>query len=424
MLTRSIDLDDPSDVTIEEKIFSNAKRVCVTFAVAALAISGLDLLNIRPLERAAEFVQAHRNADIAEWPALIRTGIAQIALDSPASVTVAIPGEALAMTPPPPPPARAAFASAAAAPPATDIDIKIPDAVADEAPSVDTGPATATVANNAAVADLAAARRKDAVEVAMVAPPTLKPATLADLAQHAQDMANKARDSARAELPASASPAAATMQLASLTPNALPDGQAAAQASKISLPDMIAVLPPPAPGAPPPSPAERLHLEGKERARAERCLANAIYFEARDQPYKGQVAVAQVVMNRVFSGIYPHDVCGVIYQNANRHLACQFTFACNGKRKIIDERAAWARANRIARQTLDGVLYVQAVGTATHYHATYVRPSWVHEMHRIAREGTHLFYRPIAWGSGANEPVWSREQQDAQKQLASNSKKR
>ncbi|HEX8829402.1 MAG TPA: cell wall hydrolase, partial [Xanthobacteraceae bacterium] len=75
------------------------------------------------------------------------------------------------------------------------------------------------------------------------------------------------------------------------------------------------------------SPAQRLGLEGNARAKAEKCLADAVYFEARGEVIKGQQAVAQVVMNRVFSGYYPHDVCGVVYQNAGRHLACQFTFA-------------------------------------------------------------------------------------------------
>ena len=96
----------------------------------------------------------------------------------------------------------------------------------------------------------------------------------------------------------------------------------------------------------------------------------------------------------------------VIYQNANRHLACQFTFACDGKRKVINERGAWARANRIARQTLDGKLYVPAVAKSTHYHAVYVHPYWMREMHKLARFGIHTFYRPIAWGNGSYEPVW------------------
>lgn len=158
--------------------------------------------------------------------------------------------------------------------------------------------------------------------------------------------------------------------------------------------------------APPPSPADRLNLSGKEYSRAERCLANAIYFEARSEPIRGQMAVAQVVINRVFSGFYPADVCGVVYQNANRHLACQFTFACDGKSKIITERRHWAIANRIARQTLDGQIYVPEVGKSTHYHAAYVSPNWTHEMRRLVRFGLHSFYRPYAWGNGSDEPVW------------------
>jgi spore germination cell wall hydrolase CwlJ-like protein len=85
----------------------------------------------------------------------------------------------------------------------------------------------------------------------------------------------------------------------------------------------------------------------------------------------------------------------VIYQNANRHLACQFTFVCDGKSEAITERGAWARARRIARQTLDGRLYVPTVCTATHYHAVYVHPYWTRAMRKLVREGIHSFYRPI-----------------------------
>lgn len=158
--------------------------------------------------------------------------------------------------------------------------------------------------------------------------------------------------------------------------------------------------------APPLSPADRLGLKGKEYSRAERCLANAVYFEARSEPIRGQMAVAQVVINRVFSGFYPNDVCGVVYQNSSRHLACQFTFACDGKSKAITERSHWAVANRIARQTLDGQIYVPEVGKSTHYHAAYVHPNWVHEMRKLVRFGLHSFYRPYAWGNGSDEPVW------------------
>jgi Cell Wall Hydrolase len=155
------------------------------------------------------------------------------------------------------------------------------------------------------------------------------------------------------------------------------------------------------------SPAERLSLDGKPRAKAEKCLADAVYFEARGEPIRGQMAVAQVVMNRVFSGRYPNNVCGVVYQNANRHLACQFTFACEGKNlSRIDEPEMWAQAKRIAKDTLDGKIWLAEVGHATHYHAYWVHPSWVHEMARVYKLGVHTFYRPRAWGDGSDDPIW------------------
>jgi spore germination cell wall hydrolase CwlJ-like protein len=157
------------------------------------------------------------------------------------------------------------------------------------------------------------------------------------------------------------------------------------------------------------TPAQRLGLEGKARAKAEKCLADAVYFEARGEVRKGQEAVAQVVMNRVFSGYYPHDVCGVVYQNAHRHLACQFTFACEGKDlSRIDEPDMWEQAKSIAKDTLDGKIWLAEVGHATHYHAYWVHPSWVHEMTRLFKLGVHTFYRPRNWGDGQDEPVWGK----------------
>ena len=121
-------------------------------------------------------------------------------------------------------------------------------------------------------------------------------------------------------------------------------------APPVVLPQMTDVLPRP---RPPLTPAQKLGLEGKERAKAEKCLSNAIYFEARNEPVRGQIAVAQVVLNRVFSPYYPGDVCGVVYQNAHRRLACQFTFACDGIPDIVREKGPWSRAQKIAKQALE-----------------------------------------------------------------------
>src|SRR6187401_1215702 len=156
----------------------------------------------------------------------------------------------------------------------------------------------------------------------------------------------------------------------------------------------------------PKSPAERLNLSGAKRAKAEKCLANAVYFESRSEPVRGQIAVAQVVMNRVFSGYYPGDVCGVVYQNAHRHLACQFTFACDGIPDVVTDQESWTRAQRIARETLDGKLWLPEIAKATHYHASYVHPYWVRAMRKNSKIGLHHFYRPRKWGDGSDEPSW------------------
>ncbi len=158
---------------------------------------------------------------------------------------------------------------------------------------------------------------------------------------------------------------------------------------------------------PPLTPAQRLDLIGKDYDKAEKCLAQAIYFEARNEPARGQQAVAQVVLNRVFSPYYPKDVCSVVYQNAHRHLSCQFTFACDGKPEAVNERGAWTRANRIAKQTLDAKIWLPEVNKATHYHAAYVRPNWIRDMNVMVRHGLHTFYRPRNWGDGSGEANWA-----------------
>ena len=186
------------------------------------------------------------------------------------------------------------------------------------------------------------------------------------------------------------------LKLSALTPNASDDsGESVANKGQVT-----------GDNARPKSPAERLALSGASRAKAEKCLANAVYFEARDEPLRAQIAVAQVVLNRVFSPFYPNDVCGVVYQNADRHLACQFTFACDGKRDVITEPDAWVRAQRIARDMLDGKLWMPEVAKSTHYHDYWAHPDWVGEMKRIDRLGGLIFYRPRAWGDGSNEPTW------------------
>ena len=124
-----------------------------------------------------------------------------------------------------------------------------------------------------------------------------------------------------------------------------------------------------------------------------RCLAQAIYFEARSESEDGRAAVAQVVLNRVQSGLYPNTVCGVVFQNAHRHLACQFTFACEGKSLRITEPQPWQAAVRIARDVYEGKTYLTDVGASTHYHADYVRPYWARRLKKMDTIGRHVFYK-------------------------------
>jgi spore germination cell wall hydrolase CwlJ-like protein len=133
-------------------------------------------------------------------------------------------------------------------------------------------------------------------------------------------------------------------------------------------------------------------IKPEDTAREQRCLAEAVYFEARSEVEEGRAAVAQVVLNRVKSGVYPGSVCGVVYQNRHRKLACQFTFACEGKPLRVTETEPWEAAVRIARDVYEGRIYLAEVGAATHYHADYVRPTWAKKLKKMDVIGRHVFY--------------------------------
>ena len=127
--------------------------------------------------------------------------------------------------------------------------------------------------------------------------------------------------------------------------------------------------------------------------REKRCLAEAVYFESRSEPEDGQAAVAQVVLNRVQSGLYPSTICGVVYQNRSHYKACQFSFACEGRSLRITERESWATAVRIASEVMDGRTYISDVGRSTHYHTDYVHPRWARALTRMDVIGRHIFYK-------------------------------
>ena len=141
--------------------------------------------------------------------------------------------------------------------------------------------------------------------------------------------------------------------------------------------------------------AERLEHANTERD----CLAQAIYHEARGESAAGQLAVANVIVNRARSGKFPSTLCGVIYQNADKGFhRCQFTFACDGRADIPGERRAWARSSELAEDVYAEFALGEAVGavpgSALYYHTTAVRPSWANTYSAVAKIGSHIFYSP------------------------------
>ncbi|KPP90662.1 cell wall hydrolase [Erythrobacter sp. HL-111] len=117
------------------------------------------------------------------------------------------------------------------------------------------------------------------------------------------------------------------------------------------------------------------------------CLAGAVYFESRGEPLAGQLAVAQVVINRAEDARFPASYCGVVYQRA------QFSFVKNGRMpQIRTHTAAWQRAKAIARIAHDG-MWESVAGDAVFFHANYVRPKWSYRKQRLAQIDTHIFYR-------------------------------
>jgi len=128
------------------------------------------------------------------------------------------------------------------------------------------------------------------------------------------------------------------------------------------------------------------------------CLANAIYFEARSESLRGQAAVAQVVLNRVRNPAYPGSICGVVYQNENWRNACQFSFACDGRKDRIESPRHYKIAQDIAMAVTAGKIFLPEVGSSTHYYASYVSPGWARTMKKMTKIGLHIFYRTYGGG--------------------------
>ena len=127
------------------------------------------------------------------------------------------------------------------------------------------------------------------------------------------------------------------------------------------------------------------------------CLAQAIYHEARGETREGQLAVANVIINRAMSKQYPSTICGVVFQNAEKgRYKCQFTFACDGRSDMGRERTAWNRSMQMAEDAFYEFQRGERPGVVPNsvlfYHTTAVAPKWSHTFNRVAAIGSHVFY--------------------------------
>ncbi len=134
--------------------------------------------------------------------------------------------------------------------------------------------------------------------------------------------------------------------------------------------------------------------------RAVDCLAATVYYEAAQEAPSGQLAVMQVVLNRMRHPAYPKTVCGVVFQGHERRTGCQFSYTCDGSLRRQPAAASWERYRQMARAMLSGQVYAP-VGLATHYHADYVLPYWSASLDKLRVEGRHIFYR---WKGGWGTP--------------------
>ncbi|HUS95244.1 MAG TPA: cell wall hydrolase [Hyphomicrobiaceae bacterium] len=139
--------------------------------------------------------------------------------------------------------------------------------------------------------------------------------------------------------------------------------------------------------------SEILSIEVGDRGKQWRCLTEALYFEARGEHLVGQVAVAEVILNRVDAKRYPNSVCGVVHQGDKLQTGCQFSYLCDDKAEIIGNRKAFEGLGKVAWVMLQGKPRI-FTGKATHYHNTSVSPRWAKKLERTVRIGAHIFYRP------------------------------
>jgi spore germination cell wall hydrolase CwlJ-like protein len=137
---------------------------------------------------------------------------------------------------------------------------------------------------------------------------------------------------------------------------------------------------------------ESVDLFGRTFTREEMCIAQAVYFEARSEPLVGQVAIAEVILNRIVDARYPDTACEVVFQNQHLRNKCQFSFACDGQSDRPKNATAWEKSLKVVALVMKGERSGVAK-RATHYHASYVSPRWSAHLNKLGQVGTHIFYR-------------------------------
>lgn len=152
------------------------------------------------------------------------------------------------------------------------------------------------------------------------------------------------------------------------------------------------------------APKEELYTQ--ESHPQEYCMALNVYHESRSDNLAGQFAVSDVVLNRVRDNRWPNTVCGVIKdakysrwwkeehgKDVPIKHKCQFSWYCDGKKDDVTDGDAWRRAQVVAYQIMNRDMMRGITEGATHYHATYVDPSWNRRYSVVGRIGAHIFYR-------------------------------
>jgi hypothetical protein len=125
-----------------------------------------------------------------------------------------------------------------------------------------------------------------------------------------------------------------------------------------------------------------------------KCLAEAMYYEARGEGLDGEKAIAEVVFHRMHSRGYPHSICGVVYQRAAAGHGCQFSFTCDGALDEAKASGSWTRAKRLAGKILTGLVTLgDETENAIAFHAVDVQPGWGDRLVKTIQIGNHIFYR-------------------------------